>query len=79
MADFEYVACPKCHDKFMAGEEFFRLPQAYCHCPYCGNEFPVGVAAGEATKRRINAPGDQRHDAAQNQIPLCPPCCEKIG
>ena len=48
MADFEYVACPKCHDKFMAGEEFFRLPQAYCHCPYCGNEFPVGVAAGEA-------------------------------
>ena len=50
MADFEYVACPKCHDKFMAGEEFFRLPQAYCHCPYCGNEFPVGVAAGEASK-----------------------------
>jgi hypothetical protein len=50
MADFEFVACPKCHDKFMAGEEFFRLPQAYCHCPYCGNEFPVGVAAGEANK-----------------------------
>ena len=50
MADFEYVACPKCHDKFMAGEEFFRLPQAYCHCPYCGNEFPVGVAAGAAAK-----------------------------
>jgi len=45
MADFEYVACPKCHDKFMAGEEFFRLPHAYCHCPYCGHEFPVGVAA----------------------------------
>ena len=50
MADFEYVACPKCHDKFMAGEEFFRLPQAYCHCPYCGNEFPVGIAAAEANK-----------------------------
>jgi hypothetical protein len=50
MADFEYVACPKCHEKFMAGEEFFRLPQAYCHCPYCGNEFPVGVAAGEASR-----------------------------
>jgi hypothetical protein len=51
MADFEYVACPKCHEKFMAGEEFFRLPQAYCHCPYCGNEFPVGVAAdGEARR-----------------------------
>ena len=50
MADFEYVSCPKCHDKFMAGEEFFRLPQAYCHCPYCGNEFPVGVAAREANQ-----------------------------
>ena len=50
MADFEYVACPKCHDKFMAGEEFFRLPNAYCHCPYCGNEFPVGVAAGETSR-----------------------------
>ena len=50
MADFEYVSCPKCHDKFMAGEEFFRLPQAYCHCPYCGNEFPVGVAAAEASR-----------------------------
>jgi ribosomal protein S27E len=50
VADFEYVSCPKCHDKFMAGEEFFRLPQAYCHCPYCGNEFRVGVAAGEATQ-----------------------------
>ena len=50
MADFEYVACPKCQEKFMAGEEFFRLPQAYCHCPYCGNEFLVGVAAAEANK-----------------------------
>ena len=56
MADFEYVACPKCHDKFMAGEEFFRLPQAYCHCPYCGNKSAVGVASGEAAKRRISAP-----------------------
>jgi len=55
MADFEYVSCPKCHEKFMAGEEFFRLPQAYCHCPYCGNEFPVGVAAGEASR-----PANQR-------------------
>jgi hypothetical protein len=27
MADFEYVTCPRCHDKFMAGEEFFRLPE----------------------------------------------------
>ena len=50
MADFEYVACPKCSEKFMAGEEFFRLPQAYCHCPYCGNEFPVGVAAARANQ-----------------------------
>ena len=51
LADFEYVSCPKCHDKFMVGEEFFRLPQAYCHCPFCGNEFPVGVAAGETIEK----------------------------
>jgi hypothetical protein len=23
MADFEYVACPKCHEKFMAARNFF--------------------------------------------------------
>jgi hypothetical protein len=54
MADFEYVSCPQCHDKFMAGEEFFRLPQAYCHCPYCGNEFPVGIAAGKTEQATSN-------------------------
>ena len=63
MADFEYVACPKCHEKFMVGEEFFRLPQAYCHCPYCGNEFPVGIAAGEANKASLNVPLAQPYDA----------------
>ncbi len=57
MADFEYVACPKCGDKFMAGEEFFRLPQAYCHCPYCGNEFPVGVAAAKVNQATEKRPG----------------------
>jgi hypothetical protein len=31
----------------MAHEEFFRIPEAYCHCPYCGNEFKVGIAAGQ--------------------------------
>ena len=64
MADSEYVACPKCHDKFMAGEEFFRLPQAYCHCPYCGNEFPVGVAAGEekAADKRVGPYGSRSTD-----------------
>ncbi len=50
MADFEYVPCPKCEKKFMVGEEFFRLPEAFCHCPYCGNEFKVGVAAGDASR-----------------------------
>jgi hypothetical protein len=45
MADFDYVPCPKCRGTFMVGEEFFRLPEAYCHCPYCGEEFRVGVAA----------------------------------
>ncbi len=47
MADFDYVPCPRCREKFMVGEEFFRLADAYCHCPYCAVEFRVGVAAGE--------------------------------
>jgi hypothetical protein len=47
MADFADVACPQCHQVFMVGEEFFRLPEAYCHCPYCATEFRVGVAAGQ--------------------------------
>lgn len=45
MADFQYVNCQKCEQRFMVGVEFFRLPEAYCHCPYCHHEFPVGVAA----------------------------------
>jgi len=34
MADFAYVPCPSCKKEFMVGNEFFRLPQAFCHCPY---------------------------------------------
>jgi hypothetical protein len=51
MADFQYVACPKCQQQFMAGVEFFRLPDAYCCCPYCHHEFPVGVAAQRAAEQ----------------------------
>ncbi len=50
MADFEYVPCPKCVKKVMVGEEFFSLQEASSHCAYCGNEFKVGVAAGEAPR-----------------------------
>lgn len=32
----------------MAHEEFFHIKDAYCHCPYCGKEFPVGAAAERA-------------------------------
>jgi len=58
MADFDYVLCPHCQGKFMVGEEFFRLPEAYCHCPYCGTEFRVGVAATKASADRVE-PGIQ--------------------
>jgi hypothetical protein len=68
MADFEYVACPKCQEKFMAGEEFFRLPQAYCHCPYCGNEFPVGVAAAEANKAADKRAGQTTSQSLRSSI-----------
>ena len=44
MADFDYVPCPQCKGKFMLGTEFFRIPTAYAHCPYCGTEFKVGAA-----------------------------------
>jgi hypothetical protein len=49
MADFQYVTCQKCQQRFMVGVEFFRLPDAYCCCPYCHHEFPVGVAAQRAS------------------------------
>src|SRR5437879_2900726 len=64
MADFEYVSCPKCHDKFMAGEEFFRLPQAYCHCPTAAMNFRSASPPAKRS-RRTNAPVDQRHDLAR--------------
>ena len=57
--DFDYVACPKCQKKFMAGKEFFRIPDAYCHCPYCATEFRVGVAA-QAQQGKAETPGQSR-------------------
>ena len=56
MADFDYVPCPRCREKFMVGEEFFRLADAYCHCPYCAVEFRVGVAAGEPQRGKTKRP-----------------------
>ena len=29
----------------LMGVEFFRLPEAYCHCPFCHHEFAVGAVA----------------------------------
>ena len=52
MADFRFVPCPRCSRRFMAHEEFFRIPEAFCHCPYCGNEFPVGAAEKAAAASR---------------------------
>jgi PHP family Zn ribbon phosphoesterase len=54
MADFEYTPCPKCKGKFMLGTEFFRIPNAYAHCPYCGTEFKVGVAAKAEAEKESN-------------------------
>jgi len=53
VADFAYVPCPACKQQFMVGEEFFRIPEAYCHCPFCAHEFkvyrgPSPIAAAEA-------------------------------
>ena len=56
MADFAYVACPKCQKQFMVGVEFFRIADAYCHCPYCHNEFPVGVAAETLNREAVLSP-----------------------
>jgi len=59
MADFAYVPCPSCKKEFMVGNEFFRLPQAFCHCPYCATEFRVGVAAGEGAAQGKKASSSQ--------------------
>lgn len=41
MAGGSYVECPACRDRFLVGDEFFVLPEAACHCPYCHTEFQV--------------------------------------
>ncbi|HLY65087.1 MAG TPA: hypothetical protein VKU60_06110 [Chloroflexota bacterium] len=55
MADFSYVPCPQCKKEFMVGEEFFRIPEAYCHCPFCAHEFKVGVAAQKEAEQARQA------------------------
>lgn len=46
MASGRYVVCPKCAGRFFVGEEFFRLPEARCYCPYCAHEFAARAPAG---------------------------------
>jgi DNA-directed RNA polymerase subunit RPC12/RpoP len=41
MASGKYVDCPECGKRFFVGDEFFRLPEARCHCPYCSHQFAV--------------------------------------
>jgi uncharacterized Zn-finger protein len=47
MASHKYVECPQCAGRFLVGEEFFVLPEARCHCPYCHTDFSVsGESSG---------------------------------
>ena len=39
MVDFAYMICPQCKRRFMVHQEFFRIVEAYCHCPFCAHEF----------------------------------------
>lgn len=50
MVDFSYVTCPRCSRRFMVHLEFFRVPDSYCHCPYCANEFPVAESPQTSVK-----------------------------
>jgi len=63
MADYEYVSCPKCRDKFMVGEEFFRLPQAYCIVPSAAMNFRSALPPVMQVERQINARVDQPNEA----------------
>ena len=48
MASGRYLACPSCRGRFFAGDEFFALPEALCHCPYCGHRFAANADAAAA-------------------------------
>jgi DNA-directed RNA polymerase subunit RPC12/RpoP len=57
MASGKYVNCPQCGKRFFVGDEFFVLPEARCHCPYCSHEFAVnGQAAATSSARPQGAP-----------------------
>ena len=56
MADFEYVACPKCHDKFMAGRNFFVCRRLTVIVLIAAMNFRSALPPAKQ-KRRINAPG----------------------
>jgi DNA-directed RNA polymerase subunit RPC12/RpoP len=43
MASGKYVNCPSCNQRFFVGDEFFTLPEARCHCPYCAHQFSVAT------------------------------------
>jgi DNA-directed RNA polymerase subunit RPC12/RpoP len=52
MASGRFIACPSCNGRFFVGDEFFELPEARCHCPYCGHRFPVSPSDAAAAAPR---------------------------
>ncbi len=55
MASGQYVACPSCARRFFVGDEFFTLPDARCHCPYCAHQFAVNAPSAGAEPARPTA------------------------
>jgi hypothetical protein len=43
MASGRFIVCSSCQGRFFVGKEFFELPEARCHCPYCGHEFAASA------------------------------------
>ena len=62
MADFEYVACPKCHEKFMAGRNFFVCRKLTVIVLTAAMNFRSALLPLRPTKRPIDAPVEQRDD-----------------
>lgn len=56
MARGKYVNCPACTRQFLIGEEFFALPEAKCHCPFCHAEFSVSGTPPAADPRAATKP-----------------------